>query len=111
MYMKVFISMGMKSKSTEQVRVEMEKVFSYIEDKLPEAELVDSIINGAGTAIARRGDDLAMWYLAKSIEKMSEADIVFFVNNWQDFRGCVAERKVAESYNKFCVDIEFNIDK
>ncbi len=102
--------MGMKSKSTEQVRVEMGRVFEYIEDKLPTANLVDSVINGADKAIALSGDDVAMWYLAKSVEKMAEADLVFFVNNWQDFRGCSAERKIAESYNKLCVDIDIPLN-
>lgn len=106
--MKVFISMGMKSKSTEQVRVEMEKIFAYINSKLPEAELVDSIITDADKHIALNGDDRALWYLGKSIQILSEADIVFFVNDWANFRGCSTERKVAEAYGKFCVDIKFN---
>ena len=86
--MKVFISMGMKSKSTEQVRVEMGKVFDFIKNKLPEAELIDSVIDGADKTIALKGDDVGVWYLGKSIQLLSEADIVFFVNNWKDFRGC-----------------------
>lgn len=98
--------MGMKSKSTEQVRVEMNKVLEYIKTKLPEAELVDSIIDGADKDIALQGDNVAIWYLAKSIEKMAEANIVFFVNNWQEFRGCSTERKIAEAYGKLCVDIQ-----
>jgi len=103
--MKIFISMGMKSKSTEQVRVEMNKVFDYIKDKLPEAELIDSVIEGADKNIALKGDDIGLWYLGKSIQMLSEADIVFFVNNWSEFRGCAVERKVAQEYGKFCVDV------
>ena len=104
--MKVFISMPMKSKSEEQVRVEMGKVFDFIKNKLPEAELIDSIINGADKGIALKGDDAGLWYLGKSIILLSQADIVFFVNNWSDFRGCSAERKVANEYGKLCVDIK-----
>lgn len=103
--MKVFISMPMKAKSTEQVRVEMNKVFDYIKSKLPEAELIDSIIDGADKTIALKGDDMGIWYLGKSIQILSEADIVFFVNNWKEFRGCSIEREIAEKYGKFCVDI------
>ena len=101
--------MGMKSKSTEQVRVEMQKVFEYIESKLELAQLVDSIIDGADKTIALKGDDVAIWYLGESLKRMSEADIVFFVNNWEDFRGCATERKVAEAYGKFCVDISVDL--
>lgn len=103
--MKIFISMPMKAKSTEQVRVEMGKVFDYISKKLPDAELVDSIIDGADKDIAIKGDDVGVWYLGESIKRMAEADIVFFVNNWKDFRGCQTERLVADRYGKFCIEI------
>ena len=104
--MKIFISMPMKAKSTEQVRVEMNKVFEFIKGKLPEAELIDSIIDDADKNIALKGDDVGVWYLGKSILLLSEADIVFFVNDWKDFRGCSIEREIAEKYGKFCVDIK-----
>lgn len=98
--------MPMKSKSTEQVRVEMSKVFEYIKTKLPEAELIDSIIDGADKEIALKGDDVGLWYLGKSILLLAQADIVFFVNDWKNYRGCSIERKTAESYSKFCVDVK-----
>lgn len=98
--------MSMKSKSTEQIKVETEKVYKYIKEKLPQAELIDSVIDGADKAIAVKGDDAACWYLAKSIELMAKADLVFFVNNWKSARGCSVERKVAEAYNKFCIEIQ-----
>jgi hypothetical protein len=103
---KVFISMGMKSKSTKQVQVEMAKVFDYIKTKLPEAQHIDSVIQDADAKIATSGDDLGVWYLGESLKMMSEADIVFFVNDYQDFRGCSIERMVAEKYGKFCVDLK-----
>ncbi len=98
--------MPMKSKSTEQVQVEMGKVFEYIKKKLPQAELIESIIEGADKGIALKGDDIAVWYLGKSLQMLSEADIVFFVNDWRDYRGCSTERMVAEKYGKFCIDIK-----
>ena len=98
--------MGMKSKSTDKVKVEMNKVFEFIKNKLPEAELINSIIDDADKDIAIKGDDVGIWYLGKSILLLSEADIVFFVNDWRDFRGCSIEREIAEKYGKFCVSIE-----
>lgn len=107
--MKIFISMGMKAKGVEQVKQEMGKVFDYIKTKLPEAELIDSVIDGADKDIAIKGDDVGVWYLGESLKRLSQADIVFFVNNWQDFRGCSIERSVAKGYKKFCVDVEVNL--
>lgn len=100
--------MPMKAKSTGQVKIEMDKVFGFIKSKLPEAELIDSIIDDADKNIAIKGDDAGIWYLGKSIQLLSEADIVFFVNNWKEFRGCSIEREVAEKYGKFCIDITVN---
>lgn len=97
--------MPMKAKSTGQVKNEMEKVFDYIKTKLPEAELIDSVIDDADKNIAIKGDDVGIWYLGKSIQLLSEADIVFFVNNWKEFRGCSIEREISEKYGKFCIDI------
>lgn len=107
--MKIFISMPMKSKSTEQVRSEMQKVFDHIKDKLPEAELLDSVFDGADKNIAIKGDDAGLWYLGKSLMLLSEADIVFFVNDWKKYRGCSTERKVASEYGKFCVDLKIAV--
>lgn len=104
--MKVFISMGMKSKSTEQVRVEMLKVFAQIKERFPYAELIDSVIEGADKDIAVKGDSIGIWYLGKSLQMLAEADIVFFVNNYKEFRGCSIEREVAEKYGKICADIK-----
>jgi len=106
--MKIFISMPMKAKSTEQVRVEMNKVFEFIKTKLPEAELIDSIIDGADKDIAIKGDDASVWYLGKSIQLLALADIVFFVDDWNLFRGCNIERAIAEKYGKFCVEMKTN---
>ena len=99
----------MSSKSTEQVRMEMHKIFAYIQAKLPEAEMINSIINGADKKIALKGDDIGVWFLGESLKRMSAADIVFFVNNWKEYRGCSIERQVAEAYKKFCVDISVSL--
>ena len=97
--------MPMKSKSTEQVRVEMAKVADVIKKRLPNACFIDSIITGADSEIALKGDDMGIWYLGESLKMMASADIVFFVNDHKKYRGCRTERLVAEQYGKFCVDI------
>jgi len=107
--MKIFISMPMKSKSVEQVRVEMDSVFEHIKKKIPEAELIESIIEGADKTVALEGDDMGVWYLGESIKILSEADLIFFVNDWKEYRGCAIENDVARAYGKFCVEINITI--
>ncbi len=97
--------MGMKSKSTEQVKQEMSKLFESIKTTLPEAELIDSVIEGADSDIAAKGDSIGIWYLGESLKMLSEADIVFFAEGYQEFRGCRLEKFVADSYGKYCVEL------
>ena len=101
--------MGMKSKSTEQVRIEMNKVLDYIKTKLPDAEHIDSVLDGADKDIAIKGDDSGVWYLGESLKLLAGADLVFFVNDYKKYRGCSVERLVAERYGKFCIDIEVSL--
>jgi len=96
--------MPMKSKGNEQCRVEMGEVFKVIKEKLPEAKLIDSVIDDA--EIALKGDDIGCWYLGKSIEMLAEADLVFFGKGWEEARGCRIEREVSEKYGKFCVELK-----
>lgn len=102
--LKIFISMGMKSKSTEQVRQEMNKVFVEIQKDLPNVVLIDSVIDNADKEIAIKGNSISIWYLGKSLELMSEANLVFFINDWENYKGCKIERMVAEKYGKLCVN-------
>lgn len=95
--------MGMKSKSTDQVKVEMNKIFEDIRKTFPSAQLIDSVISDADKEIAVKGDSVGVWYLGESIKMMSEADIVFFAPGYKNFRGCELEKLVAAAYGKYCV--------
>ena len=39
-----------------------------------------------------------LYFLAKSLEKMSYCDAVYFCKGWEDARGCRIEHEVALSY-------------
>ena len=95
----------MKSKSTEQCRQEMQEVFKGIKKKLPEAKLIDSIIENADKQIAVKGDDIGVWFLGASIQLLAEADIVIFAKGWKEARGCVLEHNIAKAYGKYCIEI------
>lgn len=103
--MKVFISMPMKGLAAEEIVKRRNQIFEYIKERLPEAELLDSIVKDVPDR-GLVGDKLGMFFLSKSIEILSRADLVFFVSGYEHARGCSLERKIAEAYGKFCVDIE-----
>jgi hypothetical protein len=43
--------------------------------------------------------DNAVFMLGKSIQLMSEAELVVFANNWEEARGCMIEYETAKRYN------------
>lgn len=45
------------------------------------------------------GNHIPVWYLAKSIEKLAEADFAYFISGWQTARGCYIEHQVARIYD------------
>lgn len=91
--MKIFISMPMNGKSDKQVRREFVSHKTKLLKEYPEAEIINSIIDGFETS-----DPLK--YLVKSLEMLSDADIVFFAKGWSEARGCKVEYHVSEAYGK-----------
>lgn len=68
--MKIFISQPMKGFSEEEIRHNREKAIQKIKNLYgDDAEIIDSFIDGEGTPL---------WYLGKSIELLSTADIAYF---------------------------------
>lgn len=94
--MKVMISQPMKGKTDEEIREERKKLVKILENS--GYEVIDTIF----TQEPPENSDRSMWYLAKSIEAMSEVDGVIFMKGWGDARGCVTEEYIARKYGKFC---------
>lgn len=59
-----------------------------------QVEIIDSVIQDAPS------DAKPIWYLAKSIEFLSKADVVFFAKGWNEARGCKIENRIANEYLK-----------
>lgn len=88
--MKVFISQPMKGLSEKEIKANREKAIKKIKELYGEdAEIIDSYIEGEGTPL---------WYLAKSIELLSTADVAYFMKGWNKARGCGIEYMCANDY-------------
>ena len=84
----------MNNKSDAHILAERKIAVSKAENELGEpVELIDSFIETAPD------DANPLWYLAKSIEFLSKADIAYFVKGWKDARGCKIEHECAKQYN------------
>lgn len=93
---KVFISQPMRGltdeeilKAREEIRVRAEKVIGE------KVELIDSFIQDYPGEINK---SIPVWYLGKSIQFLSQADIAYFGGEWRNARGCKIEHEIAKEY-------------
>jgi len=88
---KIFISLPMKSKNKEELKEKINNIF--LDLNIPNSEYIDSVLD-----LWDNKDP--MYYLAKSIELMSNADYVCFWKWWNLSRKCNIEYQIARSYGK-----------
>lgn len=90
---KVFISQPMNGKTDEEIKKERLRVISKIGDLVSEPfEVIDSYFESAPH------DAKPLWFLGKSIELLSSADLAYFSKGWESSRGCYIEHACAVSY-------------
>ncbi len=90
---KLFISQPMKGKTDEEILAVREKAIKSTEKKLGEpVEIIDSFFQSAPA------DARPLWFLGKSLELLSTADVAFFAKGWEDARGCKVENTCAIEY-------------
>lgn len=91
---KLFISQPMKDKTDEEIKAVRIKAIEEAKKKLGEdVEVIDSFFEDAPH------DAKPLWFLGKSFELLSNADVVYFAEGWNKYRGCKMERLAAEEYN------------
>lgn len=90
---KLFISQPMRGKTDEEIFAEREKAIASAEKYLGEkVEVIDSFFQNAPV------EAKPLWYLGKSLELLSTADVAYFANGWEDARGCRIENTCAIEY-------------
>lgn len=76
-------------KSREEIRVKAENVIGE------KVELIDSFMEEYPGEVNK---SVPVWYLGKSIQFLSQADVVYFGDGWNDARGCKIEYRIAKEY-------------
>lgn len=90
---KLFISQPMRGKSDEEILAERKKVIELAQEMIGEpVEVIDSFFQEAPA------DAKPLWFLGKSLELLSGADVAYFAQGWEDARGCVIEHDSALAY-------------
>jgi len=91
---RLFISQPMKDKTDEEIFAVREKAIASAKEKLGEdVEVIDSFFQDAPH------DAKPLWFLGKSLELLSTADVAYFAKGWDQYRGCKIEHICALEYN------------
>ena len=91
--MKVFISQPMKDKTNEEILKEREQLIENAKKRYgDDIEVIDSFFKDAPH------DAKPLWFLGKSIELLSTADVAYFAKDWETARGCRIEHDCAVEY-------------
>lgn len=91
--MKAMISQPMAGKSNEQIKKERASVIERLNNL--GWEVIDTVF----AKEPPEKSNIAVYYLAKSIEALSEADAVLFMNGWEKARGCQIEHDICLKYD------------
>jgi hypothetical protein len=90
---KLFISQPMRGKTDEEILAVREMAIASAKRQVGEdVEVIDSFFQDAPV------DANPMWYLAKSLELLSTADVAYFAKGWEEARGCRIENTCAIEY-------------
>ena len=93
---KVFISVPMKDRTKENIEKSIEKIKEFgklvIDD---EVEFVNTIVEEKPPYT---NNNQAVWYLGKSIEILSQCDIILSPDETWNFNGCDIEKTICYKY-------------
>lgn len=90
---RLFISQPMGGKTDEEILAERANAIQAAKDTLGEdVKVIDSFFKD-GPA-----DGRPLWFLGKSLELLSTADIAYFAHGWESARGCRIEHTCAIEY-------------
>lgn len=91
--LQIFISQPMNGKTDKEIKEERLRIVSKISEILTEPfEIIDSFFESAPH------DAKPLWFLGKSLELLSSADLVYFSKGWENARGCRIEHDCAVAY-------------
>lgn len=104
--MKVFISLKMNGRPDDEIQEDMNKALEILkedEDVVNNENFKDSGTFEIVETLKHENipkNASRLWYLGASIQKLADADIVYFYDNWWQAKGCWVEFIAANVYDK-----------
>lgn len=83
----------MCDKTCEEIKKERAKAIVKASELMGEpVEVIDSFFEKAPVGAK------PLWFLGKSLEVLSDADVAYFASGWKEARGCIIEHDSAIAY-------------
>ena len=95
---KVFISQPMSGKREKEIREDRVRILEQLSRFAIYEKDID-IIDTYVTEEPPEDSNVRLWFLGKTIEKLAQADLVIFAEDWQKARGCRIEHECAQIYH------------
>lgn len=91
----------MANKSSSDIKKERKELERLLIDLIKDSnlEFIDSYFE-------EEEESHPLYLLGKSLEKMSEADLIIFSEDWEEGRGCRIEHQCAIDYNIPYIEME-----
>ena len=104
--MKLFISQGMRGKTDEDILAERNKAIEIVRKMFPEDEIEppDSFFQNEEEPADVKASGL--WWLGKSFELLAKADVAYFAEGWEAYRGCRLEHLACLRYGVECINYD-----
>ena len=99
---KFFISQPMKDKTNQEIEQERKEIIEKIRKYFGKIkiEVIDSFIKDAPH------DAKPLWFLGKSLELLSNANVIVLGKGWENSRGCRIEHECAVQYGISVIYVE-----
>ena len=98
---KLFISQPMRDKTNEQIEAERKTAIETVKKAYGEdIEIIDSFFKDAPH------EAKPLWFLGKSFELLSTADVAYFCKDWEKYRGCKMEHTACIEYGIKTIEYE-----
>ena len=110
---KAFISVPMKDKSKEEI----DALINYMKVKASNTFNSQNgnyyILDYTNTIVEEKPpyntQKQAIWYLGKSIEILSQCDVLVCLKNIDEkYNGCIIEKEIAKRYGLLIIEVELN---
>lgn len=93
---RLFVSQPMRGKTQDEIIEARDKAIERLSRRLNEGfEVAESYFTKDEPKDVKNS---GVYWLGKSLELLSECDLVLFIGDWMNYRGCVIEYDVCINY-------------